>query len=79
MAYTAVTKATLHFSPKIYTGTGSSLALTGLGFQPDIVWQKVRSTTSSHRITDVVRKSVCFNIMLRGKYGIDHSLQQVVL
>ena len=55
MAYTAVTKATLHFSPKIYTGTGSSLALTGLGFQPDIVWQKVRSTTSSHRITDVVR------------------------
>ena len=29
--------------------------------------------------TDVVRKSVSFNIMLRGKYGIDHSLQQVVL
>ena len=29
--------------------------------------------------TDVVRKSVSFNIILRGKYGIDNSLQQVVL
>ena len=44
-----------YFNTKLYTGTGSSLALTGLGFQPDMVWLKVRSTTSSHRITDVVR------------------------
>ncbi len=43
------------FNTKLYTGTGSSLALTGVGFQPDMVWQKVRSTTSSHRITDAVR------------------------
>ena len=55
MAYTTINKSTDHFNTKTYTGTGSSLALTGLGFQPDIVWQKVRSTTSSHRITDVVR------------------------
>ena len=44
-----------YFNTKLYTGTGSSLALTGLGFQPDMVWLKVRSTTSSHRITDAVR------------------------
>ena len=44
-----------YFNTKLYTGTGSSLALTGLGFQPDMVWLKVRCTLSSHRITDAVR------------------------
>tara|TARA_B100000424_G_scaffold125543_1_gene95135 strand:+ start:275 stop:850 length:576 start_codon:yes stop_codon:yes gene_type:complete len=29
--------------------------------------------------TDEVRKSVSFNIILRGKYGVENSLQQVVL
>ena len=53
MAYSINAKD--HFNTKLYTGTGSSLALTGVGFQPDMVWLKVRSTTSSHRITDVVR------------------------
>tara|TARA_A100001015_G_scaffold117783_1_gene130625 strand:- start:485 stop:1531 length:1047 start_codon:yes stop_codon:yes gene_type:complete len=55
MAYTTINKSTDYFNTKLYTGTGSSLALTGVGFQPDMVWQKVRSTTSSHRITDAVR------------------------
>ena len=55
MPYTTIDKSTEYFNTLLYTGTGSSLALTGLGFQPDMVWQKVRSTTSSHRITDVVR------------------------
>ena len=55
MAYTTINKGTDYFNTKLYTGTGSSLALTGVGFQPDMVWQKVRSTTSSHRITDAVR------------------------
>ena len=55
MAYTTINKSTNYFNTKLYTGTGSSLALTGVGHQPDMVWQKVRSTTSSHRITDAVR------------------------
>ena len=55
MAYTTINKSTDYFNTKLYTGTASSLALTGVGHQPDMVWQKVRSTTSSHRITDVVR------------------------
>ena len=55
MAYTTINKSTDYFNTKLYTGTGSSLALTGVGHQPDMVWQKVRSTTSSHRITDAVR------------------------
>ena len=27
-----------HFNTKLYTGTGSSLAITGMGFQPDWTW-----------------------------------------
>jgi hypothetical protein len=55
MPYTTINKSSDYFNTKLYTGTGSSLALTGVGHQPDMVWQKVRSTTSSHRITDAVR------------------------
>ena len=44
-----------HFNTVLYTGNGSTQSITGVGFQPDMIWQKVRNTTSSHRITDVVR------------------------
>ena len=50
MAYTTINKSTLHYNTKLYTGTGSSLALTGVGFQPDIVWIKARSNTEDHCI-----------------------------
>ena len=55
MAYTTINKSTLHYNTKLYTGTGSSLALTGVGFQPDIVWIKARSNTEDHCIYDAVR------------------------
>ena len=35
-----------YFSPILYTGTGSEQAITGVGFQPDMVWQKSRSATT---------------------------------
>ena len=38
-----------------YTGTGSSNALTGLGFQPDLVWIKERGATGDHKLTDSSR------------------------
>lgn len=44
-----------HFNTKLYTGTGSSNALTGVGFQPDFTWIKSRSNTYSHTLTDAVR------------------------
>ena len=44
-----------HFNTKIYTGTGSSNALTGLGFQPDIVWIKGRNYAYNHVLSDSVR------------------------
>jgi hypothetical protein len=57
MAYTTVNKSTAHMNSKIYTGTGSSNALTGIGFQPDLVWLKGRSNATWHWWTDAVRGS----------------------
>jgi len=55
MAYTTVNKSTAHFNTKIYTGTGSSNAITGVGFQPDLVWLKDREATYDHNVFDAVR------------------------
>jgi hypothetical protein len=56
MAYTTINKSTDHFNTKLWTGTGSSNALTGLGFQPDWVWIKNRTDNSnSHTLQDVLR------------------------
>jgi len=50
-----IDKPSEHFETKIWTGNGSSQDITGLNFQPDFVWIKERTSTSSHAITDVVR------------------------
>ena len=55
MAYTTIDDPFKHFNTKIYTGTGSSNALTGVGFQPDWVWIKDRDSTENHNIFDTVR------------------------
>jgi len=39
----------------LYTGTGSSLGVTGAGFQPDLVWIKSRSAATDHALYDAVR------------------------
>ena len=45
-----------HFNTVLYTGTGSELSVTGVGFQPDFSWLKTRATqTYNHRVFDVVR------------------------
>ena len=43
MAYTTINKHTDYFNTKLYTGTGSSNSITGVGFQPDFTWIKSRS------------------------------------
>ena len=55
MAYTAIDDAGIFFNTKLYTGTGASNALTGVGFQPDFTWIKNRDTTDFHVLTDAVR------------------------
>ena len=52
---TSTTLAGKYFNPVLYTGNGSTLSVTGVGFQPDWVWAKVRSTTGIHGLFDVVR------------------------
>ena len=55
MAYSSISKPSLHFNTKLYSGTGSSQNITGVGFQPDWTWIKNRSTTHDHILTDAVR------------------------
>ena len=55
MAYTTIDDPGLFFNTVLYTGTGSSLANTGVGFQPDFTWIKGRSGATEHVLTDSVR------------------------
>lgn len=51
-----VTKPDDYFKTVLYTGTGATLSVTGLDFQPDFVWIKTRSTnTTNHQVYDAVR------------------------
>ncbi len=45
-----------HFNTTLYTGTGSTLAITGVSFQPDMVWVKNYGTAGyNHCVQDSVR------------------------
>ena len=55
MAYTTINKSSDYFNTKLYTGTGSAQSITGVGFQPDLIWGKNRSATWNHIFTDAVR------------------------
>ena len=56
MAYTTINKSTDHFNTKIYTGDGSSSRdITGVGFQPDLLWIKNRDITQWSFMFDAVR------------------------
>jgi hypothetical protein len=44
-----------YFNTVLYTGTGSSLGVTGVGFQPDWVWIKERNGAADHGLYDVLR------------------------
>tara|TARA_R100001510_G_scaffold23867_1_gene21000 strand:- start:46 stop:1092 length:1047 start_codon:yes stop_codon:yes gene_type:complete len=55
MAYSTVNKHTDFFNTKLYTGTGSSNAISGVGFKPDLVWTKARSEARGHNLNDIVR------------------------
>ena len=57
MAYTTIDDPTIYFNTVLYTGTNTSGTgtVTGVGFQPDFVWGKIRSTTGQHNLYDSVR------------------------
>lgn len=56
MAYSAISKSSLHFNTVAWTGTSSSpLNVTGYGFQPDLIWNKYRAGAGDHQLYDAVR------------------------
>jgi len=44
-----------YFNTVLYTGTGSSQSITGVGFQPDWTWIKERNGVADHGLYDAVR------------------------
>ena len=55
MAYTSIDDPAQYFNTVLYTGNGSTQSITGVGFQPDWVWNKNRSSARNHYATDSVR------------------------
>ena len=56
MAYTTIKKPSDYFNTKLWTGDGSDdRNITGVGFQPDLTWIKVRSQAYNHYVFDGVR------------------------
>ena len=43
------------FNTKLYTGTGSTQSITGVGFQPDLAWGKETTGTQYPSLVDAVR------------------------
>jgi hypothetical protein len=52
---TPATQAGKYFNPVLYTGNGTTNNITGVGFQPDFVWMKNRTSSFFHGLYDVVR------------------------
>jgi hypothetical protein len=52
----AIKDPSAHFNTLLYTGNDADdRTLTGVGFQPDLVWIKTRDTTNYHQLMDSVR------------------------
>ena len=59
-----INKPSEYFNTKLYSGSGSTTTLTGVGFQPDWTWIKRRNSSINHKIYDAVRtagKSISSN------------------
>jgi len=51
MSYSTIDKPTDYFNTLLYTGNnGSDRSITGVGFQPDLVWNKNRSASANHNL-----------------------------
>jgi len=57
---TAATTANKYMNAVTYTGTSGTQSVTGVGFQPDFVWIKNRTSTLSHVLQDAVRGTTAY-------------------
>ena len=55
MAYTTVNKSSSFQNQVLYTGNSSARTISGVGFQPDFTWIKVRDGATAHFLFDVLR------------------------
>ena len=56
MAYTTINKPSDYFNTVTYTGNATNpRAVTGVGFQPDLVWIKDRDNIYNHQVHDAIR------------------------
>ena len=56
MAYTTINKSSDYFNTKLYTGTGSQQTISGVGFESDFSWIKLRDqNTANHELFDTIR------------------------
>ena len=44
-----------YFTPVLYSGNGGTQSINGVGFSPDLVWIKERSSASGHSLFDTLR------------------------
>ena len=51
----AIKDGSKNFNTVLYTGNQSTQSITGVGFQPDLVWVKKRNGFQDHEIQDAVR------------------------
>ena len=52
---TVITRPDQYVGIVTYRGTGATQSITGVGFQPDLVWTKQADGTNTHALYDVVR------------------------
>jgi len=55
MAYTTINKSTDYMNTKLYSGTGAIQTVSGVGFEPSMIWMKSRTNAGNHQVTDQVR------------------------
>jgi hypothetical protein len=55
MPFSNIDKPSSYFNTKLYTGTGTTNAITGVGHKPNLLWAKIRGNTYDHRLIDSVR------------------------
>jgi hypothetical protein len=53
--YTPATNADEHFNTVLYNTNGSATSITGVGFEPELVWIKRRDSSGSNYLFDQVR------------------------
>ena len=69
-----------HFNTLLYTGNGggSTDAITGVGFQPEMLWIKDYDATRDHYLVDSVRGTGASQGLLPNTHAVQDSVQRIM-